>query len=203
MADAELTNDPLSPAETVEAPKPKQPRDEHGHFAPKEGGKSKPAGKRSSKRATQEELSLEELREMLSDQVKYAAPLVMLPTASLVWEQRAPEAVENLVTLARRFPTMRTGLELGVVVFAGVGLVNFTSAVAYAGACDLGFANPDAIAAQSMGITDAYYRAHPEEEETRGAPDDHGSEPGASVSENGRGGLPVPSILGDVPREPR
>jgi hypothetical protein len=206
---SELTNDPIGVEELgapAEAPKPKpatQPRDEHGHFAPKDpaAAASKPKGKGKRKPGAAGEVDLDELRAMLIAQTEHMAPLLVLPTAAEVWHARAADAVENLVTLAVRFPSLRAGLETGVVVMAGLGVVNFTSAVAYGAACDLGFADPNSYAAQSLGITDAYYRAHPDAEEDleRGAPDNLGAEPAEGPSANGRGRLPKPSIMGDVP----
>lgn len=208
----ELTNDPIGSAELGamdEPPQPQpkgpQPRDEHGHFAPKPGkAKAKPA--KAKPRGAGGEVDLEELRAMLIAQTEHMAPLLVLPTAAEVWHERAAAAVENLIALAVRFPSLRSGLETGVVVMAGLGVVNFASAVAYGAACDLGFADPNSYAAQSLGITDAYYRAHPEagqeEELGGGAPDDHGAEPAEGPSANGRSRLPQPSILGDVQRRP-
>jgi hypothetical protein len=202
----ELTNDPIGAEElgVPEPPKPKgpQPRDEHGHFVSKDPAKPKGKPAKSKARGPGGEVDLEELRAMLIAQTEHMAPLLVLPTAAEVWHERAAAAVENLIALAVRFPSLRSGLETGVVVMAGLGVVNFASAVAYGAACDLGFADPNSYAAQSLGITDAYYRAHPEapEEDLRGAPDDHGAEPAEGQSANGRGRLPKPSILGDVSR---
>lgn len=201
----ELSNEPIGAEEKASAPAPErepQPRDEHGHFASKDPGKGK--GKRKSKRGSDGELSIDELRTMLADTMSATAPFVALPTAQIIWSERSAEAVENLVVLARRYPSLRRSLESGTLVFAGIGLLNFTSAVAYGAAADLGFADPTSIAAQTMGITDAYYTAHPEAEEEEL---DHGGagegprapdrEPASSRS-NGSRRLTIPGILGDV-----
>lgn len=207
----ELTNDPITADEApaaAEAPKPAaaQPRDEHGHFLPKPEGSKRRRGRSSSKPAVApaSDAELEELRAMLKAQMREVAPLNVLPTAAEVWAERAEGAVDNLVVLAQRFPSLRQGLASGVLVFAGLGLVNFGSAVGYAAACDLGFADPEAAMAQRMGITQAYYRVHPEileEEQGVGAPVDNGQGPAAAEGARpARGrGYAIPSILGDVP----
>lgn len=158
----------------------------------KASGRSKPGPRAKDER-------IDAVRAQLYEQINEVAPLLFLPTAAEVWRSNARSAVDNLLVLAHKYPSLLKGLETGVVIFAALGLVNFGSAVGYGAACDLGLADPYSMPARGLGVTEAWQRVHPEEEHERAG--DHGSaaDEGEGTAAARRGALPVPAFLGRVP----